>query len=264
MQNETIASIDPHGAERRADGTFAPGNTGGLQPGQSSCSTHADFAVDFGPPHGRARVSGYGTGKPTLDSLHALDIRYLRREGLLMPHGLRSLHWSDVYTGERTATIDYRVSGLTWDHADEVHLVYRVTPQGGEPRHHDYAVEVSWTRCHLGGERPWFHCPECGRRVAKLYLAGDLFLCRPCHGLTYESCNEHPVWGKATRAGDRAFAIRQLLGDETRDFAFSARVPPRPKGMHRKTYARLREEHERCADLQRAAMWGAIDLFDGR
>jgi len=43
-------------------------------------------------------------------------------------------------------------------------------------------VPVVWTRCHLGGARPWFLCTEdagdgqcCGRRVAKLYLAtGDL------------------------------------------------------------------------------------------
>jgi hypothetical protein len=29
-------------------------------------------------------------------------------------------------------------------------------------------IRISWTFCHLGGERPWIHCPHCEKRVAKL------------------------------------------------------------------------------------------------
>ena len=29
-------------------------------------------------------------------------------------------------------------------------------------------IPISWSKCHFGGERPWFNCP-CSRRVAKLY-----------------------------------------------------------------------------------------------
>jgi hypothetical protein len=29
-------------------------------------------------------------------------------------------------------------------------------------------IRISWTPCHLGGWRPWMHCPYCEQRVAKL------------------------------------------------------------------------------------------------
>ena len=35
------------------------------------------------------------------------------------------------------------------------------------------SVRVSWTPCHLGGKRPWFHCPGCRRRIGKLYWGGE-------------------------------------------------------------------------------------------
>jgi hypothetical protein len=41
-------------------------------------------------------------------------------------------------------------------------------------------IRVSWTRVHLGGERPWMHCPHCGRRVAKLYAGLGGYFCRAC------------------------------------------------------------------------------------
>ena len=31
-------------------------------------------------------------------------------------------------------------------------------------------VRVSWTQCHLGGERPSFHCPGCSRRIAQSFI----------------------------------------------------------------------------------------------
>ena len=30
-------------------------------------------------------------------------------------------------------------------------------------------IGVSWTRVHLGGERPWMYCPHGQIRVARLY-----------------------------------------------------------------------------------------------
>lgn len=57
-------------------------------------------------------------------------------------------------------------------------------------------MPLVWTRCHLGGARPWFRCNAsvggraCGRRVAKLYLRGHVFACRQCYGLAYASQSE--------------------------------------------------------------------------
>ena len=61
-------------------------------------------------------------------------------------------------------------------------------------------VPIVWTKCDLGGARPWFLCPEdtgdgrcCGRRVAKLYTGDShLFACRQCRRLAYASQSESP------------------------------------------------------------------------
>src|SRR5438128_467816 len=41
-------------------------------------------------------------------------------------------------------------------------------------------IRISWTRCHLGGVRPWMHCPYCEKRVAKLLSGMGCYCCRAC------------------------------------------------------------------------------------
>jgi hypothetical protein len=55
-------------------------------------------------------------------------------------------------------------------------------------------VSITTTPCNYGGVRLWFFCPgwknniSCRRRCRKLYLSGgQVFACRVCHELTYES-----------------------------------------------------------------------------
>ena len=51
------------------------------------------------------------------------------------------------------------------------------------------------TKPHLGGDRWWFCCPLCSRRVSYLYLPSETsrFACRLCQSLTYRSSqNSHP------------------------------------------------------------------------
>jgi hypothetical protein len=57
-------------------------------------------------------------------------------------------------------------------------------------------VALAFTVPNYGGRRVWFLCPECGRRVGRLYLPerAKLFACRGCHHLAYESA-------QASRAG---------------------------------------------------------------
>jgi hypothetical protein len=76
-------------------------------------------------------------------------------------------------------------------------------------------VPVTWTRCHLGGARPWFECAGradgrgCGRRVAKLYLGrGAVFACRRCHNLAYLSQSENA----RHRAISKSQKLRMRLG----------------------------------------------------
>jgi hypothetical protein len=96
-------------------------------------------------------------------------------------------------------------------------------------------VRVSWIPCHLGGERPWFHCPGCSRRIAKLYWGGEQlhYRCRKCLG--------NPPYGSQTKSASgrqlyAAWKLRLRLGS----YSVNDRMPQRPLGMQRRTYNRLR------------------------
>jgi hypothetical protein len=63
----------------------------------------------------------------------------------------------------------------------------------------DCVIPVTTTRPSIGGFRFWFRCPIehngklCGRRVKRLNLppGEQVFGCRQCYNLTYESCQKH-------------------------------------------------------------------------
>jgi hypothetical protein len=65
--------------------------------------------------------------------------------------------------------------------------------------------------------------------------------CRRCQDLKYGTQYETPV----ARAAPRALKILERLG--CRD-GLDVPFPDKPKGMHWRTYARLRREEERCQD----------------
>ena len=99
------------------------------------------------------------------------------------------------------------------------------------------------TACHFGGQRPWWVCTVysngryCGRRAAVLYCAGELFACRRCYGLAYESQQETPM----RRGVSQAQKIRMRLGGSVSLFE---PFPEKPIRMHWRTYLRLRARAE--------------------
>jgi hypothetical protein len=97
-------------------------------------------------------------------------------------------------------------------------------------------IRISWTRVHLGGERPWCHCPGCQRRVAKLYRGLAGYFCRLCLGNPIYACQALSAQG---RLHFQACKLRLRLDGEASP---NAPFPERPKGMHRRTYERLRQQ----------------------
>jgi hypothetical protein len=113
-------------------------------------------------------MGGMGSGnwyrwdkKTTTEEVHRVDIRYLRKQGLLgWPGATGSLSWSRG--GEQTGSISYCVE------QDALVLMYRHRSYGEEWQDVEERVRFSRTPCHYGGERIWFLCPRCGLRVAVL------------------------------------------------------------------------------------------------
>src|SRR5215208_1075009 len=183
-------------------------------------------------------MGGAGSGnwhrfdkKTTIGECHSVDVRYLHREGLLIPRRSFSLRWSRA--GREMSSIGGVVSGDS--RPEQITLLYRHrSGPGGEWEDVQEPVLLSWTVCNFGGERPWFVCPGtgCGRSVALLYVPGRYFLCRRCYDLVYESQREDGM----SRALRRAQAIRERLGGSAN---MRKSCPEKPKGMHWKTYERL-------------------------
>ena len=173
--------------------------------------------------------SGPQFGAATTDTYLKLDVRWLKRRGLLTPGSEECIAWSSE--GKPLGTVQIRAE------QDCISLTYSTR---GEPI--TYSVKIVTTACHLGGRRPWFLCPArgCGRRVAILY--GEcVFACRTCHQLAYACQRELPE----DRAYRRMEKIRTRLGWSMGDLDGTACL--RPKGMHQGTFERLCAEHDRHA-----------------
>jgi hypothetical protein len=192
----------------------------------------------------------YG-GRTTCESCKSIDVRRWHREGRLRAGQCFSCSWTRG--GTPLGSISVRTE------TDVAILVFRHRSWGEtEWQSAEQRVPITWTACHLGGHRPWFRCTgytggrSCGRRVALLYLAGELFACRRCYGLAYASQQEavHYRWlGKAQK-------IRMRLGGSP---SMLEEFPDRPKGMHCLTYERLRRVHDLA---QEKAMMGLMQFVD--
>lgn len=167
--------------------------------------------------------SGRAGTKRSTDSMHALDIRKIARAGLLVPGGTLTWQWS------RGSNVLASIGGIV-DSTTSVTLHYRTRKHGCEWQDKRYQVMVEWTACNFGGERPWWLCPCCGRRVAVLW-GGTTYACRQCHKLAYQSTRNT----SESQAFARADKVRKQLG-----WRAGIAYPPgdKPKGMHQQTYER--------------------------
>ncbi len=186
-------------------------------------------------------MGGSGSGywyrwdsKTTTESQHRIDIRWLKKQGYLVPGSAGSLSWN--CRGEQSGSIGYRME------TDCMILTYRHRPHGGEWESVEQSIPFDKTACNYGGFRIWFLCPRCNRRVAVVYGAGKYFLCRHCYGLTYSSQQE----SKPYRLMRKARKIRARLGASNDLFES---ILFKPKNMHWKTFDYLRREADYANDL---------------
>src|SRR5215813_2259376 len=166
----------------------------------------------------------------------SIDVRQWHREGRLCPG--QQFSWSWTYGGDSAGSITVQVECAA------VLLSYRSCYSGSDDwKSIQQRVPIRLTACHLGGVRPWFVCSVysvgryCGGRSAILYCAGELFACRRCYGLSYASQQQTALH----RGLDQARKIRMRLGGGV---DLLAPFPARPKGMHRRTFERLRARAE--------------------
>lgn len=201
-------------------------------------------------------MGGYGSGnhwrvasRDTCEHWRRIDLRFMRRKGMLAPGYFGSLSWNRG--GEPSGSIRFKsyISG--------VELTYRYRHAGAD-QWKDVCEKIPLveTRQHFGGHRQWFLCLSCESRCVVLY-GGTHYRCRKCWRLAYQSQRE-PGYA---RVHSQAQKIRQRLGGSlSLDEAF----PDKPKGMHWRTYSRLRakgEALEETADAMFVSMfaqWGSL------
>ena len=166
----------------------------------------------------------------------SIDIRDWKRRGLLRAGQSFPWYWS--FQGAPCGSMSVRTE------ADAVLLMFRSRkPGGNEWNSVRQRVAITWTACHFGGRRPWLVCNACsgerycGRRVAVLYGAGNVFACRRCYGLAYASQHESPRFRNISRARK----IRMRLGGSPNILEPFPEKPPR---MHAGKYLRLRARGE--------------------
>lgn len=139
---------------------------------------------------------------------------------------------------DESLTLSWPILGgsiLVYGIADGIVLAYKTF---GQLRRE--IVEIERVPCRLGGTRPWFRCPACGRRCGALYATSTRFRCRVCADLQYPSTRESPGDRKIARADK----IRRQLGWFP---GVGLGHGDKPKGMHWRTYERLVREHDLLA-----------------
>lgn len=131
-------------------------------------------------------MGGYNSGphspKPATSEAKRVDIRYMRRHGLLRPYHGGALQWT--CNGEPSGHIRYTV------YQESIELAYKVSVNGGDWQDVWYTVQLEDVPCRYGGVRHYFRCParNCNRRCEVLYYSNNLyFLCRKCCGYLYPS-----------------------------------------------------------------------------
>jgi hypothetical protein len=219
------------------------------------------FLTGFGAKAGAKgrNMGGYGSNRwgwqrtrEDTDGLLWLDVRKLHKQGGLRAGAVCTQSWSRG--GEPAGDI----MTIADRHAQTITLDYKTRRPGEDWQPVREPIELDWTPCHYGGERPWFRCPRCYERRAVLYSVNGRFRCRGCHDLAYTSTRENEL-DRCIRRADR---LRARLGDTSRGAIWRHPTGPKPAGMQWETYSQLREALDVEIDRMHghlAAQFAAMD-----
>jgi hypothetical protein len=168
----------------------------------------------------------------------------LRRAGLIEPDTLKGSGWTFNSTHGASHSVI-----ATAEPGEPSEIILTIVTANGE--RHSHKIQVSFTPCNYGKRRAWLHCPQCGRRVFRLFYyphtySGDrhlhYFACRHCYKLTYDLWRERGLWREQSRSRkqeDKAARWALLHGVPFKRGKFWAIPPKRPKGMRLWTHERL-------------------------
>ena len=134
-------------------------------------------------------------------------------------------------------------------------LVLDFKRDGGEYRER---IGLTETSCYFGGSRSWLVCPQCGRRVGKVYLPTNLYrggqrvqlwLCRRCWGLTYEQRRAKSGVGLGWVLHHRAERLLARSGVTIDKRGYFQK----PGRMREKTFARVVAQYEAVIEASNRA-----------
>jgi len=181
-------------------------------------------------------MGGIGSGRwcrwntdTVLEETKRIDIRFMARQGYLKPDTAGRLYWTRA--GEPSGDISYLTTHR------ELKLNFRWREQGGEWEDVEQRINFDRTPCNFGGQRMWFLCPGCGRRVAILCCDYSKFYCRQCNKLSYASQNQGDF--------DRLISQKNKLGERIFKYYDMGFGWEKKKGMHWKTFDRLHARYKR-------------------
>lgn len=185
-------------------------------------------------------MGGFGSGRkgrnqPLVEDCFVISVGKLNKIGGIGDKQSYILEWRNPENQEVLSEISVEASG------NRLVLKYQVISRDHEEKINVLAfVDIEWTHPYFGGKRPWFVCPNCGKRISKLYKpkTDQLFRCRSCHALSYQSRKEGN--DRLAITLNKINRLKKKLG--VCGATEYTSLPPRPKGQHKKTYKRLLEQ----------------------
>lgn len=139
-------------------------------------------------------MGGYGSGRPgkrpvaeESEAWHIGDLRDAITQVVAAGPGAEytgSIRWTRGIARHVVAACAFTLAGRP---GGKLLLTLHYTCRGESVT--DDTMLVS-TRPNYGGQRWWFRCSGCHRRVGVLYAPGRFWRCRHCWRITYQSSNE--------------------------------------------------------------------------